>query len=210
MYLFSRTVTLKGDPRQTMPFAVAMCELVNRKIDLQVSLWMAVFGAPVGTLHYTTLVHSHAEFEAATASLLTDDEYLEKGAQGEKYLDGPIEDQMVEILHNSGTYRRAEVGWIGNVVTAQVSNARFGAAINWSIEMADLATEITGNPGMFGRATAGPFGSVGWISVVPDMAALDWANEALGKDARYLAKLDHMGDLFLPGSGRTEVTRRIA
>jgi hypothetical protein len=51
---------------------------------------------------------------------------------------------------------------------------------------------------------------VGWITAVADMAAVDAANEALNKDPRYLAKLDEMSDVFLPGSGQTSLLRRIA
>jgi hypothetical protein len=63
---------------------------------------------------------------------------------------------------------------------------------------------------MFGRELAGDFGTVVWIATMPDMASLDTANEALAKDPRYLAKLDEMGDIFLPGSGATSIRRRIA
>jgi hypothetical protein len=91
-----------------------------------------------------------------------------------------------------------------------VANARFGGAIKWCVEMADLVAEITGYPGMFGRDVAGEFGTVAWIGTVPDAATFDTANESLAKDPRYLAKLDEMGDLFLPGSGQTSILRRIA
>jgi hypothetical protein len=40
--------------------------------------------------------------------------------------------------------------------------------------------------------------------------AIDAANEALTKDPSYVAKLGEMGDVFLPGSGRTSILPRIA
>jgi hypothetical protein len=211
MYLYSRTVQLTGDPRKTMPMVMAMAELVNKKTELQVSLWRTVLGAPLGTLGYSAFVQSQAELDTAVSSLLADPEYLERVAEIQPYIAAPAQDQLVEILHRAGPeYRRAEVGWIATLVTAQVANARFGAAMKWSIEIADLVAEITRNPGIFGRSVAGPFGTVGWITAVPDMAALDAAGEALNKDPRYLAKLDEMSDVFLPGSGHTSLVRRIA
>jgi hypothetical protein len=211
MYLYSRTVQLTGDPRQSIPMAIGMAEFVNKKSDLQVSLWRTVLGAPVGTVGYSAFVQSHAHLDATVSSLLADPDYLERVAEAQPYIAAPPQDQLVEILHNAGReYRRAEVGWIANLVSAQVANARFGAAMKWSIEIADLVAEITGNPTIFGRSVAGPFGTVGWITAVADMAAVDLANEALNKDPRYLAKLDEMSDLFLPGSGQTSLLRRIA
>lgn len=211
MYLFARNVLITGDPRKALPVAVGMGELVTKKTQLQVSLWTTVFGAPLGTLGYTTLVPSLAELDAADSALMADEEYLDRLHEAQEFVAEPPVDQVVEILHNSGgEYRRADVGAVANVVTAQVANARYGAAIKWSFEMADLAAEITGTPGMFGRSVAGEFGTVAWVSTVPNMAALDRVNEALGEDPRYIAKLDEMGDIFLPGSGRTSITRRIA
>jgi hypothetical protein len=211
MYLYSRTVQLTGDPRKSIPFAIDLADFANKKSDLQVSLWRTVLGAPIGTLGYSAFVQSQAQLDAVTSSLLADPEYLERAAEAQQHFAGPPQDQLVEILHNAGQeYRRAEVGWIVNVVAAQVANARFGAAMKWSIEIADLGAEITGNPTIFGRSVAGPFGTVGWITAFRDMAAVDAANEALNKDPRYLAKLDDMSDVFLPGSGHTSILSRIA
>jgi hypothetical protein len=165
----------------------------------------------VGTLAYTTLLQSLAELDAADSCLLADEEYLSLVAEFQPFVAGPPVDRALEVLHNAGgEYRRADVGAVANVVMAQVANARFGAAIKWSVEMADLVADITGHPGMFGRELAGDFGTVVWIATMPDMASLDTANEALAKDPRYLAKLDEMGDIFLPGSGATSIRRRIA
>jgi hypothetical protein len=188
-----------------------MAELVSRKTQLPVSLWATRLGAPVGTLTYTTMLQSLAELDAADSSLLADEEYLNYVAEFQPFVAGPPVDRAVEVVHSAGgEYRRADVGAVGNVVTAQVANARFGAAIKWSIEVADLVAEVTGHPGVLGRDVAGDFGTVVWIATMPDVGTLDTANEALGKDPRYLAKLDEMGDIFLPGSGHTSILRRIA
>lgn len=211
MYLFSRDVLVTGDPRRSLPVAIGMSELVTKKTQLAVSLWTTLFGAPLGTLSYTAFVQSMSELDAADSALMADDEYLTRLAEAQEYLAKPPMDQIMQILHNSGgEYRRAGVGAVGQVVTARVANARYGAAMKWGIEVADLVADVTGIPGIFGRGAAGEFGTVAWISTMPDMGALDNANEALGKDPRYLTKLDEMGDIFLPGSGRTSIIRRIA
>ena len=211
MYLFSRIVTYAGDPRTVRPQAVGLAQYVTEKTELQISLWSALGGQPLGTMAYTSFVQSRAELDAALSSLANDSEYLDRVTESRKHAVAPPQDQLLEILHSAGgEYRRAGVGHVATVITAQVANARFGPAVKWGIEMADLASEITGVAGIFGRGVVGPFGTVSWISAVPDMAAVDAANEALAKDPRYLAKLDDMADVFLPGSGNQTLTRRLA
>ena len=211
MYLFTRDVLLSGDVRKVMPMAVSMGQLVTKKTEVPVSVWVSVLGAPVGTVSYSAFFQSMAELDAVNTTLLADEEYLERLNDAMQYVVGAPEDRLLEILHNAGgEYRRAEVGAAVQVTTAQVSNARFGAALAWSMEAADLVAEITGMPAIFGRGVADQFGTVAWLGAAPNMAGIDTANEALAKDARYLAKLDSMGDVFLPGSGRVRFARRIA
>lgn len=212
MFLHIREVVVRGDPRRTLELAARARELVQAKSGLRLSLWAAVTGAPVGTLYYTSFVQSRAEDDAASTTLLADDEYLELLAEADQYLAAPPQDSLLEILHASGgEYRSAPVGSVATMYRAQIANARYGKASQWGVEMSELASEITGNPGLFVRGTeGGPFGAVGWLSTVADMAAADAANEALAKDSRYLAKLDEMGDLFVPGSGAGTVSKRIA
>lgn len=211
MYLFSRTLQVNGDLREVMPRAIAMRELVTQKTGLQVSLWTAVLGQPVGTLGYTTFVQSLAELDAAQSVLIGDAEYLERLADTNAFVVGAPQDSMIEILHNAGgEYRRADVGAVASLITAQVANARFGAGIQWGIEMAELAAGITHRALFLGRYAGGAFGQLAWISSSPDMATFESENEALGKDARYLTQLDSMGDVFVQGSGHISLLKRIA
>lgn len=211
MYLFSRTVQVTGDPREVMPIAIGLRELVTRKIGSEVSLWTAVLGEPVGTLGYTTFFQSLAEFDATLSVLSGDAEYLERVAEANRFLVGVPQDRMIQIVHNAGgEYRRAAVGAVASLITAQLANARFGAGVQWSIEMAELVAEITGSPVLIGRSVAGAFGELDWISSSPDMAALEAENEVLGKDARYLTQLDAMADLFVQGSGHSALIKRVA
>jgi hypothetical protein len=211
MYLFTRDVLLAGDVRKTLPLAVGMAELVTRTTEVPVSLWVSVLGAPVGTVSYSAFFQSMSEMDAATTALMADEEYLQRLDEATQHVVGAPEDRLLEILHNAGgEYRRAEAGSVVQVTTAQVSNARFGPALTWSTEAADLVAEITGTPVILGRGVADQFGTLAWISSAPNMAGIDSANEALAKDPRYLTKLDTMGDSFIPGSGRVRFSRRIA
>ncbi len=211
MFLFTRTVSMTGDPRQCRAAAVATAELVGRKTGLSLSLWSVFQGDALGTLAFTTMVQSMTEFYATTSSLLDDDEYLARLGEMRPLAAGPPVDQALEILHTSGgDYRRAGTGAVASVITAEIGNARFADALDWSVGMADLVADIIGRAVIFGRGVAGGFGSVGWVVTQPDMPTFEAAEEALAKDPRYMTKLDGMGDLFVPGSGRRTLSWRIA
>ena len=99
MYVFSRLLTLKGSPRQSMAWATEMTAYVNAHSDLNVSLWATQFGNPVGTVAWTAQVDSHAALAAATAGLVADDGYynlLEKAAD---LVNAPAQDAFRLVLH---------------------------------------------------------------------------------------------------------------
>lgn len=211
MFLFTKIVATKGTPDRVRAMGTDMVGIVNQKSGLSVSLWTTFQGAPLGTLGFTTLVGTMSEYYAAAETLLHDDEYLDKVAEAQEYMLAPPEDRVVEILHTSGgDYRRAEVGSVASVITAQVNNARFGSALHWGVEMAETVSSITGHPLMLGRAVAGTFGTLAWVTAAPDMPTFEAAEEALGKDPAYLAKLDEMGDVFVAGSGQVTLSFRVA
>ena len=211
MFLFSRQIQTRGDVRKVAPWATQMCEIVNRKSELDVSLWATVYGAPLGTIAFTTLVQSQTSLEAGSASLVVDDEYLDHAVAGEDFIIGTAEDHLVEILHTSGgEYRRADVGSVATVTTALVTAGKYAEAGAWAIEVADLGSEITDVPSIVGNDTAGQFGTLAWISTVPDMASADQGNEQLNKDPRFMQKLGEISGLFVEGSGNRVISRRLA
>ena len=83
MYLFSRVAIPNGQPRDVMGFATDMTDYVNSKVDTTTTLWGNLFGAPVGTLVWNTLVPSRAKYGEVMMTLMADDGYherLERGA----------------------------------------------------------------------------------------------------------------------------------
>lgn len=211
MYLFSRQVQLAGDPRKSLAAASEITALVNRKSELQLSLWLAAFGAPVGSVSFSALVQSRAELDAQSSALLADDEYLAKVADIQQHSSAPPVDSLIEVMHVAGSdYKRAEVGAVAEITAAVIAPGKYAAAIQWSIEIADLVAEISALPVMFGPTIGGTFGQVEWIGTSPDMAAAETIDQQLNKDPRYLAKLDETGGLFVEGSGQRIYAKRIA
>lgn len=211
MYLFSSQAQLTGDPRKSLAAASEITALVNRKSDLQLSLWAAVLGAPVGSVSFSALVQSRAELDAQSTALLADDEYLAKVADVQQYTAAPPVDTMTEIMHVAGgDYKRADVGAIAEVTSAVITPGKYVAAIQWSIAVADLVAEISGLPVMFGPSVGGTFGQVAWIGSSPDMTTAESIDQQMNKDPRYLAKLDEITGLFVDASGQRVYAKRIA
>lgn len=211
MHLFSRAVTMRGNPRDTVPYAKEICALVNERSPFDVSLWQGLFGVPVGTVVYSAIIESRATFLAGQAQLLGDDDYLDLIDRGTEYLVTPPEDRLVSIVHSSGgELQRAGVGAAATVTAAQIEVDRSTEAIGWSVGMADLVAHTTGVPVHLGAVQHGPFGELQWTSTVSDIAEVDRTVELLNKDEDYLARLDSATGLFVPGSGRQLLLLRIA
>jgi hypothetical protein len=211
MYLFSQRFVVHGDPRAAKAWAGELTRYVSHQTDMPGSLWEARAGAAVGTMSFTAFVASHAELHAAVERLQADPEYHDMAAAGQEHLVGRPENSLIEVVHTAGAdYKRAELGSLASVISAEISVGRYSRAFGWGIEMAELVTEITGQPTIFARNVAGSFGGVSWIGASPDVATFDALEERLNKDPRYLAKLDEIAGLFVEGSGNRVIGTRIA
>lgn len=211
MYVFSQQFVVRGDPRQTLSWAREVTALANRKTELAGSLWSGLLGAPVGTLAVSTLVQSQPELAAVMERLQGDSEYLDLVMSGYHHLTAPPESTLLEILHAAGPdHQRAPVGAICAITSAEISPGCYAEAGRWGVEIAELVAGITGRAVLFGRQVAGSFGGVQWITTPPDLATSESDDQQVNKDGAYLAKLAEIRGLFVAGSGRRLLGKRIA
>ena len=211
MILFTRTVTVLGNPRETGGWARRMAKLATEKTGTETALWTGLSGAAPGTHVFSSFYQNMADFATATETLMADEQYLEGVTEAREHLVGPPEDRHVEVIHTSGgEYQRPGPGGIVQLTTATPALGKLAAAIRWGVQIADLVSEITGQPVLFGRSLAGPFGELAWIGVSPNAGAWDSAQEAMMKEPRYLASVDEGTPNFEGGSGRVLLARRVA
>lgn len=211
MKLFSRTVTLRGNPRDTVPYIRDIHALVNEKSSFEISLWQGLLGMPVGSYAFSTVVETRTELLAGMAELENDAEYYDLLDRGQDFFVAPAEDALVEVLHTSGgEFRRAGVGSVVSIVQATMETHHTGEAIEWATGIADLVATITTIPVNVGATQHSAFGQLEWISTYADMGEVDRAAEALGKDEDYIARLASTDGLFVPASGRQMLGIRIA
>jgi hypothetical protein len=211
MMIFQRMITFQGPPQEVVPWALDMTELVNDKTHLNVSLWQGMYGGPLGTLVWSTLIDNSTTLEVATDALATDADYLALGAKAQDWVGSPGEDRLLRVAHTAGgEYVRPGVGAYAEGTVAVPAPGQLVAASTWGVEISDMVSEQTHATVLFGNSTYSAFGELVWIGLYESAAELDRAAEVLGKDEDYAKSIDAAGDLFQPGTARRTLGRRIA
>jgi hypothetical protein len=209
MLLFSRLVTLRGSPRQTLSWATRMTEYVNERSGLDVSLWSSTFGAPLGTMAWTAMVESQVALADGANKLLVDDGYFDLLEEAADLVATPGEDSLRELIHGQPG-ERAPIGAVATITTAIALVDQMADAVGWSVAIAQHVTEISATPVSVLTNVYGQMGQITWIGVQPDLAAAEAARTTIGSDADYLGRLAATKELFLPGSGHVSNAVRVA
>ncbi len=209
MLLFSRQVTLTGSPKRTLPWATEITAYVNSHSSLDVSLWASNFGYPLGTMAWTAMVESQSQLAAGTASLLADPGYLDLIDGAADLVTTPGEDQLAELIHGTPG-EPGGIGSIAQVTTAAAIVDQMASAIGFAVDIAQHIEGVTGTPIFVLTNLFGGMGGVSWISVQPDMEAVDMARAKMQTDSSYLERVAKTKGLFIPGSGHVSQAVRVA
>lgn len=210
MLLYSRTSMIVGPPNEVLPTLAAITAKVSDLSGREVSLWAGGPGFPVGTYSWATRIESHADIGDMATKLAADADFSALVATMLKYRAGDTVDSVRSLIHGQPGDGLPPVGSLVAATTAQIANGNIGAAMAWGAEVAEIASATTGAQVNYYREMYGPFGSVAWMTVQPDGAAVDAAQEALGSNPDYLAKIDEGTPLFLPGAANQGIATRIA
>jgi hypothetical protein len=210
MYLFSRQATLRGGARRPLQWATEITGLVNDRTDRHVALWMASFGAPLGTFVWSSWVESQAELAASFATVNEDEEYHGLVEDAQDLLVAPPEDSYHELVRGQPRETPPVPGNVVLVTAATIAGGKYGDAIAWGSEMAELVEGVTALPTSFLLSAYGTFGRVTWLGAAPDLATADAAGQAINLDEEYLKRLGDVGELFIPGSGNRALLTCIA
>ena len=142
MIIFQRLATFEGPPEEVAPWALEITDAVNKRTQLNVSLWQGLFGGPVGTLAWSTLVDNLTALEAATDSLAADAGYLSLVSKARAWTSTPAEDFLLRMIHTSGgDYVRPGVGAYAEGTVAVPAEGKLAKAGAFGVEIADLHAE---------------------------------------------------------------------
>ena len=211
MYLFQRTVTLRGGARKPIAWAIEINKLVNDLGGVEVGLWSTAFGFPLGTVVWSARVDSRAALAQVTAKLMADDAYHSLVEKGQEFVTTPGQDSLRQLVHaESPSPAPPPVGASVSLITATPNPGQITKALGWGVEITTMYSRITGAPASFYADAYGQFGQLTWITPHADFAAADAANDALQANPEYLASIDGAGAMFVPGSGMQGLATRIA
>jgi len=215
MHLFSRLATLAGPPGATLDWATRITARVNEVGSLDTTLWTAAFGYPGGTVAWSTIVDSRAQLSDEFGKLGGDPAFNELLEEGQQFAGStPFQDSLRSIVHMTREPQDEgpPVGAVAELITAVAGEGKFGAAVAWGTEIADVVTAATDTGVAFMVDDYGTFGQVTWIAIHADAAAADASATALSGSEEYLASIDKAGadGLFVPLSGQRSSLVRFA
>ena len=211
MYLFTRTGTLGGDPNGAMAWAIKVGGAASAASGRQINTWVAQFGFPVGTVVWSAWLDGHADLTSAFGPLATHADYQAAANEGVAFQTTPHESALRQVV-SGGPVEGAEgpgLGSVATVTTAVALGGKMAAVIAWGVEVAAIASSVSGLPVSFLVDSYGTFGQVTWIGGAVDMAAADAANDAMNASADYMKAVDGGTDLFVPASGHRALYTRI-
>jgi hypothetical protein len=209
MYLFTRRIVVSPSHiRAGMAHAIAMTEYINQNTDLELSLFQALQGEPIGTLMFAYRTESFAASLESVDGLIASDEYLAKIEEGAGYFVGNAEDRLGKFLHIAGEVSGPPAA--ATVVTATIDVPQVSKAMAWSLDLADYTANLTGVPVALLNSNYGQYGTLSWISYGQSIAQLELSQEKTNTDPGFLQRLADSEGLFVAGSGVGALSRKIA
>jgi hypothetical protein len=208
MYIHSRVVTIApGRLRDSNTFVANVTSLMNQRTGADFAVYSFVYGRPAGSLFWTTTLPTQGAGIDIGDRLLADAAYVALLDGAGSMFTGPPVDSLRQIVHVAGEVTAPAPFIVGTL--ANCEGPRIGDAMAWGVQMTDIVHRATGAAVVFTADVYGPFGGVAWFTGLPDITAVDVANDALQQSAEYSAALSESTGMFETGSSRSALVRRL-
>jgi len=202
MYLFSRFRRVNSaSAREAVAAAVEVAGMASTISGLPISSWITIASPEVGRINWSTTFEHLADFQAANDKLNDSKDYGDWADAHDKLFDGPAEDALMQIIHGVPDPDRTVNFVAGTRVVC--ATGKVGEATAAGVELAELATKISGQPMLVGATLTGLYGAMVFISGGESLAVAEEAQAALGADPSWLSFLDDHAALFQPGAETT-------
>lgn len=206
MFLFARNRVLNpGSMGAGIAAAIEGGAKASDLIGAPIFVWGSVLSSSVGTVTWSMRVDSLEQLMTYGDTINASDEIGAWLTSTEPLFSGPISDVVTQVVHGAPSGPPAPYV---SVVVATCANGSFGEGMAMGVEIAEAATRITGNSTMFGMSLFGLYGSVAWLTSLPDMAAVEADFAALAADADWIKLIDRAGHVYTPGA-TTSLLRRL-
>ena len=206
MLIFARQATLaNGQQLAGTTFAVEIAAQASAITGAPISVYQSVFGLPLGTILWTERLESQAEFGAQTAKLMANAAYVSAVDKAGQLFAPGAEDLLINVVSTSLNAPKPIV----ITTTATLANGKFEQSMEFGVTVQQHLAKTTGFGTTFATDVFGTYGGVRWMTGVDTMAEVDTFQQALGTDTALLALISSAAELFVPGSGRNGLLRRI-
>ena len=194
-----------------MEWAVGITHLVNRKEGPKTTLWQGLFGSPVGTVNWSTLVQSRAQMGEIMGAIYMDSDFQAALVAGQDFISPtPTRDYLARYVAGANDSAEPSVGAVAEMTIATAKPGRLGEAMAWGSQITSTASSISGAGSSFFMDAYGKVGQMTWMAMFADLAACDAAHAKLDTSEEYLAEVMKAGDLFHAGSGDRSCAMRVA
>lgn len=207
MYIFSRsTIASLGRQFDAIPAAVGIAEMVTKVTGHELSVFVARFGAPQGSVMWSTRAESLVELQGITDKLMADSGYLEMIGSLDGLFMAPAEDRLGRVL--TAPIDGAPSKYYG-VTRAAMANGKQAAALAFGVKTAEYIGKAIGTQSAFTKAAYGGFNDVTWITGFDTEADVDAFDDWQMTDSGYHDIVAEAGDLFVENSGHTSLIEKI-
>ena len=207
MYLFTRTATISPEHQlDGMAFVVNIAAKAASITGVPASVYRVAFGAPLGSVLWSSVFESHAALEAAEQKLMADAGYVEATTTSSHLFTGTVDDALATPVSSTLTAPNASY-W---VTQATITGGKLTQAVELGVEIQTHIAEVTGQPTAFLTDTYGPFGQVRWLTGANSAAEMDKVRDTLGTDPKFLSLVGRAGDCFAQGSGHSVLIHKVA
>jgi len=207
MYIFSRsTIASLGRQFDAIPAAVGIADMVTKVTGHELSVFVARFGAPQGSVMWSTRIESLVELQGITDKLMADSGYLEMIGSLDGLFMAPAEDRLGRVL--TAPIDGAPSKYYG-VTRAAMANGKQAAALAFGVKTAEYIGKAIGTQSAFTKAAYGGFNDVTWITGFDTEADVDAFDDWQMTDSGYHDIVAEAGDLFVENSGHTSLIEKI-
>ena len=207
MYIFSRsTIASLGRQFDAIPAAVGIADMVTKVTGHELSVFVARFGAPQGSVMWSTRAESLVELQGITDKLMADSGYLEMIGSLDGLFMAPAEDRLGRVL--TAPIDGAPSKYYG-VTRAAMANGKQAAALAFGVKTAEYIGKAIGTQSAFTKAAYGGFNDVTWITGFDTEADVDAFDDWQMTDSGYHDIVAEAGDLFVENSGHTSLIEKI-
>ena len=207
MYIFSRsTIASLGRQFDAIPAAVGIAEIVTKVTGHELNVFVARFGAPQGSVMWSTRTESLVELQGITDKLMADSGYLEMIESMDGLFMAPAEDRLGRVL--TAPIDGAPSKYYG-VTRAAMANGKQAEALAFGVKTAEYIGKAIGTQSAFTKSAYGGFNDVTWITGFDTEADVDAFDDWQMTDSGYHDIVAEAGDLFVENSGHTSLIEKI-